>query len=65
MVACLSGGGDEAQLGDVDFEHGTLGQDTQLSVERVLGVLLDGQDGELDGDTELGAEKIEDNSVSI
>lgn len=49
--------GDETKFGDVDFDDGTLGQDTQLGVQGVLGVLLDGKDGELNGDTEFGAGK--------
>lgn len=52
----LAARGDETKLGDVDFDDGTLGQDTQLSVQGVLGVLLDGENGELNSDTEFGAE---------
>jgi hypothetical protein len=55
----LTGGSDETQFGDVDFDDGTLGQDTQLGVKRVVGVLLDGEDGQLNGDTEFGAGKKE------
>jgi hypothetical protein len=50
----LTGSGNKTQLGNVDFDNGSLRQDTQLGIERVLGVLLDGQDGQLDGDSKLG-----------
>lgn len=53
----LTGSGNKTQLGDVDLNDCSLGQDTQLGIERVLGVLLDGQDGELHGDSKLGTEK--------
>lgn len=51
----LSVGGDHTQLGDVDLDDCSLGQDTELSVQRVLGVLLDGQDGQLHGNSHFGA----------
>lgn len=51
----LTAGGNKTKLRNVDLHNSTLGQNTQLSVQGVLGVLLDGQDGQLDGDTELGA----------
>lgn len=44
----------QTQLRDVDLDDGTLGQHTKLCVQRVLGVLLDGDDGQLDGNAELG-----------
>lgn len=50
-------GGDHTQLGDVDFEDRSLGQDTELSVQRVLGVLFDGEDGQLHGDSHFRAGK--------
>ena len=50
----LSTRGDQTKFRDVDLDDSTLGQDTELSVHGVLGVLLDGDDGELDGDTEFG-----------
>lgn len=53
----LAVGGDHTQLGDVDFEDRSLGQDTELSVQGVLGVLLDGEDGQLHGDGHFGARK--------
>lgn len=53
----LTGSGNETQLGDVDLNDCSLGQDTQLGIKRVLGVLLDGQDGELHGDSQLGTEE--------
>lgn len=52
----LTRGGNKTQLGDIDLNDCSLGQDTQLSIERVLGVLLDGQNGELHGDSQLGTE---------
>lgn len=51
----LAGGGDETQLGDVDLDNGTLRQNTQLGEEGVVGVLLDGEDGQLNSHTEFGA----------
>lgn len=51
----LSVGGDHTQLGDVDLDDCSLGQDTELSVQRVLGVLLDGQNGQLHGNSHFGA----------
>jgi hypothetical protein len=53
----LAVGGDHTQLGDVDFEDCSLGQDTELSVQGVLGVLLDGEDGQLHGDGHFRAEQ--------
>lgn len=50
----LSTSCDQTELGNVDFDDGTLGQNTKLGVHGVLRVLLDGNDGELDGDTEFG-----------
>lgn len=50
----LSTSGYETKFADVDLDNGTLGQNTQLGVERVLRVLLDADDGELDSDTKLG-----------
>lgn len=44
----------EPQFADVDFDDGPLGQHPQLRVQRVLGVFLDADDGELDGDGEFG-----------
>lgn len=54
----LSACRDETQFGDVDFDDGSLGQDSQLGVERVLRVLLDAQDGQLHGDAELRADRL-------
>lgn len=51
----LSVGGDHTQLGDVDLDDCSLGQDTELGVQRVLGVLLDGQNGQLHGNSHFGA----------
>ena len=53
----FTGSGNETQLGNVDFDNGSLGQDTQLGIERVLGVLLDGQNGKLNSDSEFGTER--------
>jgi hypothetical protein len=53
----LTGSGNKTQLGDVDLNDCSLGQDTQLGIERVLGVLLDGQDRELHSDSQLGTEQ--------
>ena len=39
---------------DVNLNNGTLGQDAELSVQRVLRVLFHGEDGKLDCDAELG-----------
>lgn len=50
----LSTSGDETEFADVDLDDGTLGQNTQLGVERVLGVLLDTDDGQLNGNAKLG-----------
>jgi len=50
----LSAGGDETELGNVDLEDGTLGEDTKGGVQRGLGVLLDAEDGELERGLELG-----------
>jgi hypothetical protein len=50
----LSARGDHTELGDVDLEDGTLCEDTKGGVERRLGVLLDAEDGELEGSLELG-----------
>jgi len=44
----LSTGGDHTELGDVDFDDGTLGQHTKLGVHRRLGVLLDTEDVQLE-----------------
>lgn len=40
----LSSCSDHTQLGDVDLNDGTLGEDTKLSVHGGLGVLLDAED---------------------
>lgn len=45
--------GDDAELAHVDLDDGALGQHAQLRVQRVLRVLLDGEDGQLHGDVEL------------
>lgn len=54
----LTGGGNKTQLGNVDFDNRSLGQNTQLSVERVLGVLLDGKDGQLNSDSKFGTKEM-------
>jgi len=51
----LTAGRNKTKLGDVDLNNCTLGQNTELGVQRVLGVLLNGQNGQLDSDTEFGA----------
>lgn len=61
----LTGSGNKTQLGDVDLNDCSLGQDTQLGIERVLGVLLDGQDGELHGDSQLGTEEEKESQYTI
>lgn len=53
----LAIGGDHTQLGDVDFEDRSLGQDTELSIQGVLGVLLDGKNGQLHSDGHFRAGK--------
>ena len=50
----LSTSSDKTKFADVDLDNGTLGQNTQLSVKRVLGVLLDADDGQLNGNAKLG-----------
>ena len=50
----LSTSGDQTKFRNVDLDDCTLGQNTELSVHGVLGVLLDGDDGELNSDTEFG-----------
>lgn len=54
----LAIGGDHTQLGDVDLDDCSLGQDSELCVQRVLRVLLDGQNGQLDGNGHFGAIKL-------
>lgn len=53
----LAVGGDHTQLGNVDLENCSLGQDTELCVQGVLRVLLDREDGQLHGDGHFGARK--------
>lgn len=53
----FTGSGNKTQLGHVDFDNGSLGQDTQLGIEGVLGVLLDGENGKLNSDSEFGTNR--------
>jgi hypothetical protein len=45
--------GYETEFRDVDFDNGSLGQDAELGVQRLLGVLLDRDDWQLNGNVEL------------
>lgn len=51
----LAAGGDEPELGDIDLDNSTLSQDAELCVERILGVLLDREDGQLHSHSQFGA----------
>jgi len=51
----LSSGCDDTEFRYVDFDDCTLRKDTELRVERVLRVFLDGKNGQLDGDGHFGA----------
>lgn len=44
--------GNHTEIGNVNFDDGALGQNTELGIEGVAGVLLDAEDGELDRDVE-------------
>lgn len=50
----LASGSCQPQLRYVDFEDGTLAQNTKLCIEGVLRVLLDGNDRQLNRDGKLG-----------
>ena len=50
----LSAGGDHTKLGYVDLHNCTLGENTELRVHGRLRVLLDADDGELEGGLEGG-----------
>lgn len=44
--------GNHTEIGNVDLDDGTLGKNTELGIEGVAGILLDAENGELDGDVE-------------
>lgn len=44
----LTSGGGHAEFGNVDFDDGTFGQNTQLGVEGALRILLDTDDGQVE-----------------
>ena len=50
--------GDQSQLAHVDLEDCPLGQNAKLGVHGVLGVLLDGDDGQLNRDSKLGVSHV-------
>lgn len=53
LAAC----GDKSQFGDIHLNNGTLSEDTKLSVKRVLGILLDGENGQLHSDAQFRTER--------
>ena len=50
----LTTGGNETEFADIDLDDGTLGEDAQLGIHRILRVLLHRKDGELNGHAEFG-----------
>jgi hypothetical protein len=49
----LSASCDETKFGNIDFDDCSSCQDSQLGVERILRVLLDTNDWQLNGNTKL------------
>lgn len=54
----FSGGGHQAEFTDIHLDHGSPSQDAQLRVHGPLRVLLDSDDGKLEGGLEFGVRDI-------